>query len=85
MTLLGDPRGERALLEVRRSAARDWLERRRPVALPVGLGKHHYFAKAYRECLRHFEVDSRGILQAQIVDEPRLQLSSEVAPASRPS
>jgi GT2 family glycosyltransferase len=85
ITLLGDPRGERALREVRRMAARDWLARRRPAALPAGLGKYHYFAQAYRECLTGFVVDSRGILRAQTVDEPRLALSSEVAPVSRPS
>lgn len=63
MTLVGDPRGKDALRQMQRLAARDWFERRRPVALFGGLSRYHYFAKGYRECLGGYFVDDRGMLR----------------------
>jgi GT2 family glycosyltransferase len=63
MTLVGDPRGEADLRHVRRLAARDWFERRHPVALPAGLRRYYHFAKGYRECLNGYFVNDRGVLE----------------------
>lgn len=61
--LLGDPKGLADLKEARRLTALDWWERRAPVALPAGLGRYYYWAAGYRECLRDFVVNDRGLLQ----------------------
>jgi glycosyltransferase involved in cell wall biosynthesis len=63
LTLLGDPRGVQDLAAMRRLTMFDWIERRRPVALPAGIRRYRLFAAGYRECLRDFSVDDRGLLQ----------------------
>lgn len=63
LTLLGDPRGERDVAEMRRMMVADWFQRRRPVALPAGIRRYARFAAGYRECLRDFRVDDRGLLR----------------------
>ena len=60
--LLGDPRGAEDLATMRRLMMADWIERRRPVALPAGIRRYHHFAAGYRECLQRFHVDDRGLL-----------------------
>jgi hypothetical protein len=50
----------------------DWIERRRPVALPAGIRRYRLFAAGYRECLRDFSVDDRGLLQRRSF-RPELQ------------
>ena len=62
LTLLGDPRGAEDLATMRRLMMADWIERRRPVALPAGIRRYHHFAAGYRECLQRFHVDDRGLL-----------------------
>lgn len=62
-TLLGDPKGRADLKEMRRLTALDWWDRRAPVALPAGIGRYYYWAAGYRECLRDFVVDNRGLLR----------------------
>ena len=63
LTLLGDPRGKADLATMRRLTMVDWIERRRPVALPAGIRRYHHFAAGYRDCLHGFRVDDRGLLQ----------------------
>jgi GT2 family glycosyltransferase len=63
LTMLGDRGGRQQLSEMRRLTASDWLERRRPVALPAGLRRYYHFAAGYRECIRRFCIDERGLLQ----------------------
>jgi hypothetical protein len=63
LTLLGDPRGAEDLATMRRLTMVDWIERRRPIALPAGIRRYHHFAAGYRDCLQGFCVDDRGLLQ----------------------
>jgi glycosyltransferase involved in cell wall biosynthesis len=63
LTLLGDPRGAEDLATMRRLTMVDWIERRRPIALPAGIRRYHHFAAGYRDCLQGFRVDDRGLLQ----------------------
>jgi glycosyltransferase involved in cell wall biosynthesis len=70
LTMVGDPRGHQSIREMRQLTATDWLERRRPIALPAGVRRYAHFASGYRECLADFCVDSRGILQPRRGREP---------------
>lgn len=63
LTLLGEPEGRRHLSEMRRLTALDWLQRRRPVALPAGVRRYAHFASSYRECLDRFRVGGDGLLR----------------------
>jgi glycosyltransferase involved in cell wall biosynthesis len=72
LTLLGDQRGSQELAAMRRLTMLDWIERRRPVALPAGIRRYHHFAAGYRECVREFCVDDRGLLQRRS-RQPELQ------------
>lgn len=63
LTLLGDPDGRRDLRDMRHRTATEWFERRRPVALPAGVRRYAHFRSGYRECLRSFRVDDRGLLR----------------------
>jgi hypothetical protein len=57
---------------MRRLTMVDWIERRRPIALPAGIRRYHLFAAGYRECLQGFSVDDRGMLQPRSA-QPELQ------------
>ena len=72
LTLLGDPRGAADLATMRRLTMVDWIERRRPIALPAGIRRYHHFAAGYRDCLHGFSVDDRGLLQRRS-PQPALQ------------
>ena len=72
LTLLGDPRGAADLATMRRLTMVDWIERRRPIALPAGIRRYHHFAAGYRECLQGFHVDERGLLERRS-PQPTLQ------------
>jgi hypothetical protein len=63
LTLLGDPDGRRQLNEMRRLTALDWVQRRRPVALPAGVRRYIHFSSAYRDCVNNFRVDDNGMLR----------------------
>ena len=71
LTLAGDPGGERALEDIRRLARRDWLERRRPIALPAGIRRLRHFVAGYRECLSGYRLDSRNVLVPSAESSPR--------------
>ncbi len=85
MTLLGDPNGKRALRDMQRLAARDWLDRRHPRALPGGLVRYYYFATAYRECLKGFVVDRQGVLRPKPIEPARVPVTGESRGAARSS
>jgi glycosyltransferase involved in cell wall biosynthesis len=72
LTLLGDPGGAEDLATMRHLTMVDWIERRRPVALPAGIRRYHHFAAGYRDCLQGFCVDDRGLLQRRS-RQPELQ------------
>jgi len=72
LTLLGDPLGAADLATMRRLTMVDWIERRRPIALPAGIRRYHHFAAGYRDCLHGFSVDDRGLLQRRS-PQPALQ------------
>ncbi|HET7486297.1 MAG TPA: glycosyltransferase [Acidimicrobiales bacterium] len=63
LAMHGDPRGRKALADVRRLTALDWIERRRPRALPAGLWRYAHFMHGYRSCLRGYRVGPDGLLQ----------------------
>ncbi|HZU14564.1 MAG TPA: glycosyltransferase family 2 protein [Chloroflexota bacterium] len=61
LTLLGDPRGEEWRRDATREASRDWS--RRPYRLAVSVRRVLHFRRAYAEVLRHYELDSSGLLR----------------------
>ena len=62
LTLLGEPRGREWLETTRHDLIVKWLRRRQPHRLPSDLRILWHFCNAYQLCLRHYRVDSDGLL-----------------------